>query len=526
MADPAHASAHSAAPRWSWLAYAALLAWTAYRYSAGISPPALGQDDLWVGFLVKHATLADLLVYEAPVPMGFIAAQQLVFPWIADPEVTLQIVPFVCSLILVALAGWTGTRLTGRWELGFLSAVLIVLHPESAAYAVRVKQFTWDAATTLALFATSIRRLDPDEPSRPFALAISAMIALLFSFNSIFLGLMLCHTHVLLTWGNRRAFGRSAAAAFSFDLFALALYVFRLEPQSAEWVVQYWTKWHAFPAATPSIAAGVDFEWLARALRRAYTDWLIPQWLALVVAAPIGLAALFAKRRTRWVGFALLGVFVALPLAALLRFYPFGGGRTDYFFQPLLAVLAATGVGAAAQWLAGAMARGGRNPAWGTRARTALPLALVAAILALGPWKWGRYGSGTMTTELKDLVATLDAQTAQDGFIWMSRPSRWNVGYYTKTPLRVTFANPEGKLFDFEMTGPRSEVIVNVVKELEERDLPDRITFVGILEGRHRLRQFERRFRKAGYVMESHHLTRKNGSAIIEFVRPTAPAQP
>lgn len=528
MADVAQAPepTRSGAPRWLRFAYAVLIAWVGYRYARGLSPPALGQDDLWVGVLVKYATPGDLLVYKAPVPMGFIAAQQLISSWLSDPEVALQIVPFVCGLLLIPLTGWAGSRLSGRWEVGLLAAVLVALHPESGAYAVRVKQFTWDAATTLVLLAVGLRHLDPDEAPKPLALAITAMIALLFSFNAIFLGFMLCHVRAVMSWGDRRAFGRAAAGALAFDLFALAFYLYRLEPQSAEWIVRFWQRRGAFPAASPSLAGGVDVDWLSRAIGRAYTRWLVPEWRALGVAAPIGLATLFASRRTRWAGLALLGFVVVLPVAGLLRLYPFGGGRTDYFFQPVLAVLCAGGLGSVAGWIAEAVGRGREDPARAARIRLVLPLLLVAALLARGPWKLGRYGNGTMTTELKDLVATLDARTTPDDVVWMSRPTRWNIAYYTKTPLRLNFTSPTGKLFDYEMTGPRSEVITNVARQLESPDAPDEIVLAAFLEGPERLGRFSQILGRSGYEVEWYELARRDGSIVAKFVRKPTPPQP
>lgn len=513
-------SPREARPGWVFLAYLGLLAWVGSRRLAGLGPPALGQDDLWVGFVVKYASLPELFTYEAPIPMGFVAAEQLVSPASTNPELGLQIVPFLCGLALLPLAGWAASRISGRTEVGLLAALLVALHPEAGAYAVRVKQFTWDATTMLALLAVGVPHMDPERPARPANLALAAGVALLFSFNTIFLGLMLVHVRALMSVGERATRGRAILAAVAYDLFALALYRYRLDAQSADWVVRYWQKRFAFPPE-PAWLAGIDFGWLVGAGSRAYGRWLAQGLRALVVFLPLGLGSLFLYRRTRWLGLTLTGVGVGLPLAGLLHVYPVGGGRTDYFYQPILAVLAAVGVGALALGFAAVAVRLGVTETRAKLISTLLPLAGALALFAAEPWPHAKYGNGTMTTEVKDLIAWTDAQARPDDLILLTRPSRWNLGFYTALPLVSNFGPPEGKLFDFETTRPRSRVIDNIPRTLEADDLPDRIVFLGLLEGQKRLKTFRQAFRRAGWTLESQRLGRNDGSAVITFVRPS-----
>lgn len=519
MADPLNAP-----PRWRWLAYAALMVWAGTRWSSGFAPPALGQDDLWVAFLVKFATAGDLLTYQAPVPMGFIAAEQLVAPWFSG-ELSLQIVPFVCGLAILPLAGWATSRLTGRWELGLLAATLVCLVPDLGPFSVRVKQFTWDAAALLVLLAIGARHLDPEEPARPGALALAAGIALLFSFNTIFLGFVLCHIRIVMSLSDRRALGRAVVAALAYDVFAWLLFTYRLDAQSADWVVRYWQKQYAFPQFVPSWEEGLPTGWLQGAGGRAYFTWLPKVWEHWTLLAPAGLLTLFLTRRTRWQGLALLAFLVALPVAGLLMLYPFGGGRPDFFFKPTLAVLAAVGIGAFARALAAGVQRIGAVEHRAKLVATLVPLLVIAAIVARAPRRPITYGSGRMTTAVRDLVAWVDSIARPDDLILLTVRSRWNVGYYTTLPLKVGFTEPTQKLFDFETVSPRSQVAANLARQLQAEGAPDRVLFVGIFEGK-ALPIYERQFRRAGFDVEKVRDLPKAKSAAYEFVRRRPPIQP
>src|SRR4051794_7138547 len=74
--------------------YAIVLAVAVRSRAAGLNPPSLWDDDLWVGLIVKHARPVDLFTYAASVPMGFCAVLEA-FAWIVhDPELSLQLFPF------------------------------------------------------------------------------------------------------------------------------------------------------------------------------------------------------------------------------------------------------------------------------------------------------------------------------------------------------------------------------------------------------------------------------------------------
>jgi len=505
--DGSRAAPHGArATRWLIVTIAALTLWVAWQRLAGLSPPALVQDDLWVALLVKYGSPADLLSFVAPVPMGFVAALMIAAALVPGPTLALQVVAFVCGLALIPLTAWLTQRLTRRWELALLAAVLVAFHPFGGDYAVRVKQFTWDAAILVALVGFGLPHLDPGARSRPWRLAGGAATALLLSFTSVFAGAVLCHLgalRALLRRGERAAGEARAAvlAALAWDVFAVLLYVLRLRHQSPDWVVEYWTRLASFPAHAPSLAEGIDIGWLAVATQRAYDTWLGAGSWRLAALSGLGVVALLLAPRRRWQGLFFALFFLCPPVAGLLLLFPFGGGRTDFSYQPLLAALGAVGVGALAQLLVAPLARSGRLGALAPRLRTAVPVVLAVLCLLLVRFPNTRYGSRlqAVTSEHRDLVATLDEVVRPDDLVLLTPFSVWNVAYYTTLPMEIDFSRPDAKLFRVDLVRPRSQHVVRPKSALRGAVPPDRVVLVALFAGPTAIALYERDLEQASY---------------------------
>ena len=501
---------------WLWLAYAALTLRAGFARAAGLDPTALGQDDLWVGFLARHTEAGDLFTYHAPVPMGFLALLKATRWLVPDPELSLQIVPFICGLAVIPLSGWVTTRLTKRWELGLLAAVLVSLHPLAGLHSVRVKQFTWDAVVMLGLLGFGLGRLEPGRPERPWLFAASAMVALAASFNSIFAGAVLLHVRVLQAAAERSerpgVLGRAVASALAYDLFAVLLYYIRIRHQSAEWIVLYWQRHLAFPPAT-----GLDPGWLLGALRRGYGVWMPRGLRPLALLAPIGFVTLLVRQPHRWQALAIAGLAVALPTAALLFVYPFGGFRTDFYFQPLLAVLGAIGAGGLGALVANALERVRPGGAKKRLLRSGIPLALTALLLAV-PLPAGRYGTGKASSRNKDLVAVFDELAGSADLILLSPFSRWNIGYYTSRPIETRFQDPRERLLDFHFVEPPSRSFTGLNAVLDDPDLPDRVLLVALI-ARPQIPDYVNAFRKRGFRLAGGRENDIGSSAVQLWVR-------
>jgi hypothetical protein len=466
--------------------------------------------------------------------MGFVASLIVSSSIVSQQELALQIVPFLCGLALIPLAAWVTTRLTGRWELALLAAVVVGLHPFGGPYSVRVKQFTWDAAVFLGLVGLGLPELDPQRRPRPWRLALTSALALPLSYTSVFAGAVLCQTRALMSLVRRSDLRRrdvlsAAGAALTWDAFAALFYALRLRGQSGGWVREYWQRFHAFPTAAPSLAGGIDLTWLVPATKRAYGTWLRYGRWWLVALAAVGIAYLLLQKRRRWQGL-FLAVFCALPpLAGSWLLFPFGGGRTDFYFQPLLAVLGSIGVGALAHLLAATWIRIRLRPTVADPLRIAVTLTVLAFCLLIFRLPPTVYGGGDITAEYRNLVATFDEIVQPDDFVLLTPFSLWNVAYYTRHPLRIDFARPGDRRFFQVDLRHRSRHAWRLRAELAAPDLPDRVVFVALLSGARAMRGYEEQFEQAGYQLAYDKAVFHAGaktSAVQIWTKPSSASQP
>lgn len=88
------------------LAYATLLLATAWARRRGLNPGALRFDDVWVAVLTKSSSIFSLAAVPTSEPLGFVATLWIARRVISDPEVSLQVVPFLCGLAAIRWSAW------------------------------------------------------------------------------------------------------------------------------------------------------------------------------------------------------------------------------------------------------------------------------------------------------------------------------------------------------------------------------------------------------------------------------------
>ena len=75
-----------------------LTAWAAVFRSSGLNPPTLWNDDVWVASLTRLDSVVDALLVPTAVPPAFLSALWVTHRIVPDPELALQLVPFMCAL--------------------------------------------------------------------------------------------------------------------------------------------------------------------------------------------------------------------------------------------------------------------------------------------------------------------------------------------------------------------------------------------------------------------------------------------
>lgn len=317
------------------LAYVLLVARAIVSWSAGLNPPSLWHDDLWVACLAKFGCAGDMLSIKAPTPLGSLFVHWVFVHVLSDPEVSLQLPSFIVALICVPLTGWMVARVTGSRLLGILGASVLVLNPIMAAYSVRVKHYMLDYLATAVILMTGWNALR--EPSRRAVaiLAATAFVAIIFSFTSLAVSAAtvaaVCLRALMRLKSEPRRTMEVFAIAAVLAIFVGAFYRLDIQPRSSRNLLQltdsYYLPLHSFFAAT-TFEVNVVKEMCGMALAAS------PPLAALIAA--IGMAALVVDRRTRWFGCALVFLFVLLTAANAAGAYPLGLPRMYIFFFPVL----------------------------------------------------------------------------------------------------------------------------------------------------------------------------------------------
>ncbi len=429
----------------------ALVALAAWRRAPGLDPPSLWVDDAWVGFIVRYAGPLDLLNYAASVPFGLCAMLKPFHAALADPELSLQLFPFLCGLAVIPAVARLASRLTGWNSLGLLAAALLTADPRLAQVSVRVKQYSSDAlvVTLLLLAGLGASRLADARWQRLLALAAGSFAAAVVSYVSLAVSVPLLHLPLAgslrdLFTRRRSIPWRSIAVAAGFDMLVALLYFGRLRGQSRFDTQRAWT--HRF---VPTHSWDDLTTFLTRQVPRAFAEVLplsgLSSWgfttatFVLLAILAWGLVGLLSRPSRRLEGSFFALFFASLFAASAARIYPLGR-RPWVFAHPVVVTLVVIAIGLVLDETRRQIAG---TEAWlaGMVAATALSLALFLAPVA-----------GYPPDCAAELVRRLDAEAKPDDLVILSRQGTYSFGYYTTKAIEPVFLN-EGKKFTLRPIG-------------------------------------------------------------------------
>lgn len=319
------------------LAALLVVAWCAWRWSSGLNPETLWFDDVWVGVLAKQPSLAAALSTPAPTPPGFVFLSWFALRLFGDPEWSLQAVPFAAALATLPLTQLLVRRVTGsRWA-GLAGLLMAGADCWVREYSVYVKSYTLDvlAGLLLLLLALHVTRQAADSKGAA-AFAAASVLALLFSFFSIFLSAAVLAVLLFRIYRAGRRFAVATLAAAWAAAPAL-LYVLIIGARSGSGLQGYWNDYFL-----PSLDPATLMHFAGRFLYAVSGGLPYGQrWLFLAV--PAGLVWLHRHTSTRDLAWALTLWLLALPLASALRLYPMGADRIDMFTHPVSLLVFAVG---------------------------------------------------------------------------------------------------------------------------------------------------------------------------------------
>ena len=322
-----------------------------------INPEALWLDDAWVALACRVQSWRETFIISTSSPLPYTLLNRVIYSWVPDQEVALQILPLVSSLLQVPLLYVIILRLTGSRVYGLCGALLICVTPSALFYSVRAKQYLVDSLCVSTLLLVFVNNAQSVKPAGMYGACFASALAFLFSYVSIVFSWPFLHATALARLsdgaqsggsGEDRSYRRRGTVRplIAFNIFMFAYYIFVLKGQSSARLAAYWQKYflstdEGFMAYLGEVVCRVEDVFLAAIPVRAVS--LTPK-IILLLAASIGLFRL-AKQRALWpLAFSLASSFAGLVVLSTMRIYPFGGGRTDIFLIPISITLVSVGL--------------------------------------------------------------------------------------------------------------------------------------------------------------------------------------
>jgi hypothetical protein len=303
---------------------------------------SLWSDEAALAFNITQRDfggLLDPLDGNQGAPVLFLWVQRSTVLILGNNEYALRLVPLLAGMAVIPLAYLVGRRL-GSPGVGAVAAALTAVSPALIRYSTEVKQYSTDAAVTLALVLLALTCAEhPRRARRLVALGAAGAVAVWISHPAAFVmagvGLVLLADH--LRDRDWRGLGLLASVGATWGISIAVLYLVSLRDLTRnEFLIDFWQQ--GFPPRPLGLTSGV--RWLGRATIELIEDpgGLVPAVLALgALTASIVVLAL----RDRIVAAMVLAPAAVTLVAATAEVYPFRG-RLALFLVPVALVLLAT----------------------------------------------------------------------------------------------------------------------------------------------------------------------------------------
>lgn len=334
--------------------------------SEALGPSSLWLDDAWVALASRTDGLTELRYVGFAAP-GFVVMLRGWFDLVGFSETTAQALPFAAGVIAPATAYLVGRRMAWHRAAALVPAIVLVFSPMAMEQATRVKQYTIESVLALGLLAVALYLLADVRSGRRWATFVAA--AALATTVSAFLapyaaagvgaGLTLA-----LSGRDRVAVRNGLVAGVAYGAAAGAWYLVVLAPAVTSSISSFWSEHFLVvtEGAGPALAS-------LRDAAVGVAGGLVSVPPAVTVVALVAAVLVLALHRPEHAVLLVTPLAVAVALA-VLQLAPLGGGRTDVYLYPALALL----LGGAAQALVVALPRG---TGW------AVPLVVTAALAGL-----------------------------------------------------------------------------------------------------------------------------------------------
>lgn len=387
-----------------------------------LGPSSLWLDDAWVALAHRAESWTELR-YTGLTSPGFAVLLKSWLALVGFSETNAQLLPFLGGVTAPGLMYVVARRIHFDRIPSLAGAAVVGLAPMVVTYTTRVKQFTLESLIALGLLLLGIRLIRQTTVRATVGFALAAGLSVTFS---PFLVLYVPAIIVTAAWKAWKRddypFLRSLTLSTAIlGGFTLAWYLFILKPAVNTKFVNYWKDYYlnfgdGFAPAWASLAktatrfAGgfIELDRLGPAFVPLLFSLLLISVLAIAIHKP-SLAVILVT--PIFLGVAISAVGVA----------PLGGGRTDVYLYPSLALILSGGLNRLRVVL--------------ERRRTDLPLgsaviaAMVAtfAVISLIDARTPRYPK----EDLRPLVAELETSRRSDDALLIYPYASFGFALYT-----------------------------------------------------------------------------------------------
>lgn len=394
--------------------------------SGALGPSSLWLDDAWVALVHRTEGLDELRRVGFAAP-GFAALLRGWFALVGFDELRAQLPALLAGVATPPALYLLARRLRWHPAAGLLGAAALVASPIAIMYATRVKQYTLEGLLGVLLLALALWLLGDVRDDRRWAVFVGAGV--LATGTSAFLaptvaaGVAAAAVRVLEQRRDRAGLLRVVGWGGGYALVALAWYLGVLRQGVTGAIAGFWGDGFLVVddgAAALAASLGSVLEGLLEGL-----TVVPPAWAA--VAVVVAVVVVGVERPERAV-LLVTPTLVAVGLAAL-QLAPLGGGRTDLYLYPSLALLVTGGVSGVLRRL--------ERASW-SGARVVAGLAVVAVVLgAVGLVLRAEPVTSYPRFDVRPLAQQIDAVRADDEVLLLYPATIWAYALYTEGGWRL-----------------------------------------------------------------------------------------
>ena len=303
-----------------------------------LEPSSLWFDDAWVALVARIP--ASQISHIGMTTFGFDAILWSWFQLVGFSEISAKLIPFVAGCLGPLAVYAMAIRKGVGWIPGVIAASILVVAPMNVQYAATVKQYTSEALLTVLVIWLAWAVLEKPRRNNIVWLGIAACLSVLVSGMMVFVVLPALCIPAAWTAFKQRELRFDCLLVVALALAFIAVWIPLMSADAMNPALRlYWSKFYVI--RTNGIN-GIAVSSLALAEHFVYG--LTHRRFVFVVIAILAATIATARKRPVLTVFLWCPIFL-IYMASLLGRAPFGGGRTDIFLYPLIAVLAALGTG-------------------------------------------------------------------------------------------------------------------------------------------------------------------------------------